>query len=332
MAQFLQNCLTDDDIGGLAMKIAVQRIEITEVGPRDGFQNVKTFIPTEDKVAIIRGLVAAGIRNLELTSFVSPKAIPQLADASLVCREILEQYGDSIRMSALVPNLKGAQSAWEAGIREVNCVVSVTPEHNKANINRTHEESLLEIARMRQALPDIKVRVDLATTFACPFSGWVSPDAVATLAAKVVALGVEEMVLCDTIGVATPDRVHDVAVQMQKAFPNVRFSLHLHDTRGMGLVNTLAGVMAGITTFETSIGGLGGCPFAPGAAGNTATEDMVNMFNDMGIETGVNLEKLLQVVGMVEEKVDAPLSSHLAKAKLYDCFQQIPQNNEKTGE
>ena len=302
------------------MQISTKMIEVVEVGPRDGFQNVKTFIPTQDKVAIIKGLIAAGIRNVELTSFVSPKAIPQLADASLVCREILDQFGDRIRASALVPNLKGAQSAWEAGVREVNCVVSVTPEHNKANINRTHEESLLEIAKMRQALPDMKVRVDLATTFACPFSGWVSPDAVAVLAAKVVALGIKEMVLCDTIGVATPNRVHAVAVRMQREFPDVRFSLHLHDTRGMGLVNTLAGVMAGIASFETSIGGLGGCPFAPGAAGNTATEDMVNMFNDMGIETGVNLEKLLQVVGLVGEKVDAPLSSHLAKAKFYDCF------------
>lgn len=302
------------------MDFSTKAIEVVEVGPRDGFQNVKTFIPTQDKVEIIKSLIEAGIKNVELSSFVSPKAIPQLADAALVCGEILAQYGNQIRVSALVPNLKGAQAAWDAGIREVNCVMSVTPEHNKANINRTHAESLLELARMREGLPDMKVRVDLATTFACPFAGWVSFDAAVDLAAKVAALGITEMVLCDTIGVATPDRVYSVAARMQQTFPSVHFSLHLHDTRGMGLANTLAGMMAGITSFETSVGGLGGCPFAPGAAGNTATEDMVNMLNDMGIETGVNLERLLDAVGKVREKVDAPLSSHMAKSRLFDCL------------
>lgn len=302
------------------MNIAAKRIEITEVGPRDGFQSVKTFIPTEDKIAIIRSLIGSGICSLELTSFVSPKAIPQLADAAAVCRAIVEEYGDKIQASTLVPNLKGAQAAWDAGIREVACVVSVSQSHNKANINRTHEESLAEIAKMKEGLPGMTVRVDLATALACPFEGWVSPDAVSELAAKVTALGIDKLVLADTIGVATPDRVYALAVRMLKDFPQVSFALHLHDTRGMGLVNTLAGIMGGITTFETSVGGLGGCPFAPGAAGNTATEDLVNMMNDMGIETGVNLEKLLQTVNLVGEKVEAPLSSHMAKAKLYECI------------
>jgi hydroxymethylglutaryl-CoA lyase len=305
------------------MELTTKKIEITEVGPRDGFQNVKTFIPTHDKIRIIKGLIESGIKSLELTSFVSPKAIPQLADSTAVCQAILEQYGDCIHASALVPNLKGAQAAWAAGIREVACVVSVTPEHNKANINRTHEESLAEIAKMVAELPAMKVRVDLATALACPFAGWVTPDAVAALAKQVTALGVANLVLADTIGVATPDRVHRLATRMQQEFPDVSFSLHLHDTRGMGLVNTLAGVMAGITRFETSVGGLGGCPFAPGAAGNTATEDMVNMFNDMGIETRVDLERLLATVGLVNKKVDAPLSSHMAKAKLYDCIRGV---------
>lgn len=305
------------------MQIAAKRIEITEVGPRDGFQNVKTFIPTEDKIAIAKGLIDAGVRSIEATSFVSPKAIPQLADSAAVCQAILEQYGDSIQVSALVPNLKGAQSAWNAGVREVACVVSVSPEHNKANINRTHEESLAEIAKMTEALPGMKVRVDLATAFACPFAGWVSPDAVVALAEQIIAYGIDKLVLADTIGVATPDRIYALAVRMKAEFPQVGLSLHLHDTRGMGLVNTLAGVLAGINSFETSVGGLGGCPFAPGAAGNTATEDMVNMFNDMGIETGVNLDKLLQTVSLVGDKVDAPLSSHMAKAKLYDCIRGV---------
>lgn len=295
-------------------------VEITEVGPRDGFQNVKTFIPTADKVAIIEGLIAAGLKKFELTSFVSPKAIPQLADAAEVCRTILAKYGDQIQGSALVPNLRGAQSAWDAGIREVACVISVSASHNRANINRTHDESLADLAKMIESLPGMTVRVDLATAFACPFEGWTSLDAVGILAEKIQKLGVTKIVLADTIGVATPDRVHALSAYMRQRFPKIDLALHLHDTRGMGLSNTLAGLMAGITTFETSIAGLGGCPFAPGAAGNTATEDMVNMLRDMNIATGVSREKLIDVVALVGEKVDAPINSHLAKAKLYECL------------
>jgi hydroxymethylglutaryl-CoA lyase len=296
------------------------KAKITEVGPRDGFQNVKTFIPTADKIAIIEGLIAAGIKDFELTSFVSPKAIPQLADAADVCRAILAKYSDQINSSALVPNLKGAQSAWEAGIHEVACVISVSASHNRANVNRTHEESIADLSKMLESLPEMTVRVDLATAFACPFEGWVQPEVVATLAAKVVQTGIRKMVLADTIGVATPDRVYALSTFMRQKFPDIDFSLHLHDTRGMGLTNTLAGLMAGITTFETSIAGLGGCPFAPGAAGNTATEDMVNMLRDMNISTGVSREKLLDVINLIAEKVDAPVNSHLAKAKLYECL------------
>ena len=295
-------------------------VEITEVGPRDGFQNVKTFIPTADKVAIIEGLIAAGLKKFELTSFVSPKAIPQLADAAEVCRTILAKYGDQIQGSALVPNLRGAQSAWDAGIREVACVISVSASHNRANINRTHDESLADLAKMIESLPGMTVRVDLATAFACPFEGWTPLDAVGILAEKIQKLGVTKIVLADTIGVATPDRVHALSAYMRQRFPKIDLALHLHDTRGMGLSNTLAGLMAGITTFETSIAGLGGCPFAPGAAGNTATEDMVNMLRDMNIATGVSREKLIDVVALVGEKVDAPINSHLAKAKLYECL------------
>ena len=295
-------------------------VEITEVGPRDGFQNVKTFIPTADKVAIIEGLIAAGLKKFELTSFVSPKAIPQLADAAEVCRTILAKYGDQIQGSALVPNLRGAQSAWDAGIREVACVISVSASHNRANINRTHDESLADLAKMIESLPGMTVRVDLATAFACPFEGWTPLDAVGMLAEKIQKLGVTKIVLADTIGVATPDRVHALSAYMRQRFPKIDLALHLHDTRGMGLSNTLAGLMAGITTFETSIAGLGGCPFAPGAAGNTATEDMVNMLRDMNIATGVSREKLIDVVALVGEKVDAPINSHLAKAKLYECL------------
>lgn len=295
-------------------------IKVIEVGPRDGFQNVKTFIPTPDKIELIEALISAGIKDFELTSFVSPKAIPQLADAGEVCRNIIGKYGDRINGSALVPNLKGAQAAWEAGIREVACVISVSPSHNRANINRTHEESLSDLAKMLDSLPEMTVRVDLATAFACPFEGWISVESVASLMERIHQLGIRKIVLADTIGVATPDRVHALSNYMRQQYPDTQFALHLHDTRGMGLSNTLAGMMAGITSFETSIAGLGGCPFAPGAAGNTATEDMVNMLHDMKISTGISREKLIDVVGMIAVKVDAPVNSHLAKAKLYKCL------------
>lgn len=297
-----------------------KQITITEVGPRDGFQNIKTFIPTADKIAIIEALFEAGIRHFELTSFVSPKAIPQLADAAEVCKSILAKYGDKIHASALVPNLRGAQSAMDAGIRETACVISVSPSHNKANINRTHDESVSDLAKMLESLPNMTVRVDLATAFACPFEGWVHIDAVSALAKRIYDVGVRKIVLADTIGVATPDRIYALSSHMCRQYPDVDFALHIHDTRGMGLSNTLAGMMAGITTFETSIAGLGGCPFAPGAAGNTATEDLVNMLRDMSITTGASLEKLVEVVQIVGKKVDAPINSHLSKARLYDCL------------
>ena len=295
-------------------------VTVAEVGPRDGFQNVKTFIPTADKIAIIEGLIAAGIKDFELTSFVSPKAIPQLADAGDICRTILAKYAGQIHPSVLVPNLKGAQAAWEAGIREVACVISVSAAHNRANINRTHEESIADLAKMIDFLPDMKIRVDLATSFACPFDGWIKEESVKALADKVHQLGVRKIVLCDTIGVATPDRVYSLSAYMRQQFADIEFSLHLHDTRGMGMANTLAGLMAGITRFEVSIAGLGGCPFAPGAAGNTATEDLVNMLSDMNITTGVSRKKIITVTNLVAEKVDAPINSHLAKAKLYECL------------
>ena len=296
------------------------QVTINEVGPRDGFQNVAVFIPTGEKIAIVEQLIDAGLKNFELTSFVSPKAIPQLADAAELCRTILEKHGDKINASALIPNLKGAQSAWEAGIREIACVISVSVSHNKANINRTHEESLAELAKIVDSLPGMKVRVDLATAFACPFEGWTSVDSVYALTEKVARLGVKDIVLADTIGVATPNRVSRLSVGIRQAFPALNFGLHIHDTRGMGLANTLSGLMAGITTYETSIAGLGGCPFAPGAAGNTATEDLVNMLSGMNIATGVDLEKLIAVVGLVNQKVDAKTNSHMSQSKLYESL------------
>ncbi len=296
------------------------KVNIIEVGPRDGFQNVAEFIPTQDKLAIIHSLFDAGVSHMELTSFVSPRAIPQLADAGEICRAVVDTYGDSVKIHVLVPNLKGAQSAFDAGVREAVCVMSVSEAHNKANINRTHEQSLQELGQMLEALPDMKIRVALATSFACPFEGWIAAEKVLHFTDTVWNMGAQGVVLCDTIGVATPDRVYKLSALARQKFPGLDFSLHLHDTRGMGLANIIAGLEAGITTFEASVGGLGGCPFAPGAAGNTATEDVVNMLGDMGINTGIDLDKYLAAVKLTEQKIKAPLTGHMGQAKIYDCL------------
>lgn len=301
------------------MSTAGKKIQIIDVGPRDGFQNVKTFIDTEEKLAIIHKLYQAGIRSMEITSFVSPKAIPQMADAKDVAKAVVERYPD-LRAIALVPNLRGAQNAWESGIREVACVISASEAHNKANINRTIEESLSGLAEIIKAYPEMKVRLDVATAFGCPFSGEVPEDDVLCLIEKALALGISGVTLCDTIGVANPVQVKSLLKKVTSRYPQLDLALHFHNTRGMGLANIFAAVEEGIEKFETSVGGLGGCPFAPGSEGNTATEDTVHMIQKMGCETGIDQTKLLQAVQYTAEHVEAPLTGKLLGVYTSSCM------------
>ncbi|MDR3591616.1 MAG: hydroxymethylglutaryl-CoA lyase [Negativicutes bacterium] len=299
--------------------ILPSKVDVVEVGPRDGFQNIKTAIPTPVKHKVIEAMVAAGVRVMEVTSFVHPKAIPQMADAAEVAAKSVQNYqGKDFWPIALVPNLTGAKNAWAAGIREVTYVISASEKHNLANINRTREQSLNELAAIMAEVPGLKVRLAAATAFGCPFLGRVDNDLVFSLADAALQVGVKSVVLCDTIGVADPKQVFQLARAFKTVYPEVPVGLHLHDTRGMGLANTLAGLEAGVTTFETSIGGLGGCPFAPGAAGNTATEDMVNMFHAMGIETGIDLDKYLAAVRIVREEIQKDITGHMASACKYE--------------
>lgn len=294
-------------------------VEVIEVGPRDGFQNIKTHIPTKIKLAVIDQMIASGIRKIEITSFVHPKAIPQMADASEVVQAVFNKYQDKdIAVMALIPNLTGAKNASKYGIKEVAYVISASEKHNLANINRTREQSLSELTNIIDQLPDLNIRLDVATAFGCPFAGKVDNNLVLSLIDEGIKLGVSTIVLCDTIGIANPRQVYELVKTVKMAYPAMPIGLHLHDTRGMGLANTLAGLQAGVTMFETSIGGLGGCPFAPGAAGNTATEDMVNMLKDMDIETGINLEKYLEAVRFVRKEVQLDLSGHMASACMYE--------------
>ena len=290
-----------------------QRIRVVEVGPRDGFQNIKTFIPTETKYAIIADMFAAGVSEMEFTSFVSPRAIPQMADAWELAVRVVKEYGAGKRLIALVPNLRGAQTALECGVGTVSYVISASERHNMENVRKTPAESLADLKQLRREMPELKVRLDIGTAFGCPFLGAISEDSVMALAKEGVQAGVCEVVLCDTIGIGNPSQVRRLSERAIRELP-VPVGLHLHDTRGLGLANTLAGMLAGVTLFETSLAGLGGCPFAPGAAGNTATEDLLNMLAAMGLETGVELGDFLDAVKMVVEQVEPTAGGHVFKA------------------
>lgn len=295
-----------------------QTVEVYEVGPRDGFQNLRDYIPLEEKLRIIDGIIQAGVRHVQVTSFVSPKAIPQMKGAREVAETCLSRYHD-VDFLALVPNLRGAQLAWESGIRRVSYVVSLSESHNKANINRTHEESLAELRKIREDNPDLHVCLDLATTFGCPFEGKLPVEAAVEFVVPYVEL-VQEIDLCDTIGVANPRQVRETIRAMQAAYPQMPLQVHIHDTRNMGMVNTLAAIECGVTAVQSTLGGLGGCPFAPGASGNLATEDLVYMLNDMGYDTGIDFEKLLAASRYQREVIhDGIFSGHQMNIGASSC-------------
>ena len=298
-------------------------VEIVEVAPRDGLQNLTQMIPAETKKELLRRLAEAGVKEMEVTSFVHPKAIPQMADASEIASyAVKEAKTFGIHPFALVPNLRGAQSAWEAGLREVNYVISVSVSHNKANINRTHEQSIEELANIRAALPGMKINVALATVFGCPFEGEVTADQTIALIEQVQKYQIGIVTLSDTIGVATPLQVQEVITKVQSKFPDLKLGVHFHDTHGRALLNVWTALSFGVTRIETAGGGLGGCPFAPGAAGNLATEDLLSLLMrsgiETGIETGIDFTKYLTVVAWIRENIEPNLLSHLSKSRSYE--------------
>ena len=291
-------------------------VRIAEVGPRDGLQNLPNFIPTEKKIELIEKLILSGIKEIELTSFVHPKSIPQMADASEVASSIVKKYGEdkSFRFYALVPNVRGAENAVKSGLEMVCVVISASEAHNKANINRSIEESINGLSEIINAFPELIVRLDVGTALGCPFEGDISIDKVVSLIDAGLEIGVKELTICDTIGIGNPFQTEKLVNTLMQKYSKIPMSLHLHDTRGMGLANVLTGMQCGIDVFETSIGGLGGCPFAPGAAGNTATEDTVNMLSEMGIETGIDHNKLYEAVYYVRDNIKNDLiSSHMVR-------------------
>lgn len=287
------------------------KINIYEVGPRDGFQSLKCeMVPTEEKVKIIGQLIEAGVKHMEHTSFVSPKAIPQLADSKDVTKYVLENF-PGIDFFPLVPNLRGATNAYEQGLRKICYVASLSKSHNKANINRTHEESLAAFKEIRSTYPDMEIVMDMATTFGCPFEGkYTDTDRAIEFLKGYVDSGLKTVDLCDTIGIADPAQVQDFIGAIQKAYPDLELMVHFHDTRGLGMANTLTAIRMGVVNVQSTLGGLGGCPFAPGASGNLATEDVVWMLNEMGYDTGVKFESIVKAAKMQVSEIPGTYSGH----------------------
>ncbi|HLO10682.1 MAG TPA: hydroxymethylglutaryl-CoA lyase [Pseudoneobacillus sp.] len=275
-----------------------KKVTIIEVGPRDGLQNEKSFVPTEVKKQFIRSLKSAGIKEMELTSFVSPKWVPQMSDAFEIVGDCLDQ---NTRNIVLAPNQRGVDRVLETDCKAVAVFVGVSNTFNKKNINKTTAESLEELKPIIKNLKEqhFFVRACISTAFYCPYEGKIDENAVIQLCSEFVAAGVDELSVADTIGMAAPNESFSLFSKLKVAFPNTLLNAHFHDTRKMALTNILAALQAGIDRFDTSAGGLGGCPFAPGATGNVATEDVVYMLDRMGIETGINLSELLKAVDVV---------------------------------
>ena len=289
-------------------------VSIREVGPRDGFQMERDFIPTDTKIAIVNALASAGIRLFEATSFVSPKAIPQLRDAADVVAGINRVEG--LEVGALVPNVRGAENAALAGVDEMVLLVSASESHNKSNVNQTIEDSLVGFETVAKIASEARIalRCSMSVAFGCPFEGDVDPENVTRVVQRMMALGINRISLCDTTGMATPPIVRRTCQFVMDKYPDLELSLHFHNTRGLGLVNVYEALNMGLNIFESSVAGLGGCPFAPGATGNICTEDLVYLMDELGLETGINLVELIKVAKRVEEVVGRKLPGQVIKA------------------
>ena len=297
-----------------------RNVKFIEVGPRDGFQSVKgDMIPTQLKLEVIRRMLDAGGGHMEFTSFVSPKAIPQLADSAEVTQTLLAEYPGA-DLFALVPNLRGARRAYELGLRKVCYVVSLSASHNKANINRTHQQSLVAYREIRESCPELEIVLDLATAFGCPFEGkYREPGVAVDFLRDYIEVGLTTCCLCDTIGIADPAQVRGLLSALKAAYPALSLEVHFHDTRGLGVLNTCAALEAGVSGVQAALGGLGGCPFAPGASGNTASEDLIYLLDQLGVETGVDLAKRRATAKYQRERVPGSYSGHHININAPQC-------------
>ena len=292
----------------------VKKVKITEVGPRDGFQSEKTILKTEDKIDVINNLIESGFPRIEVSSFVSPKAIPQLADAEIILNKV--KRNQNTTLAALVPNTRGALRAVEAKLDEIVVFLSASESHNKKNVNRSVQESLLgfkEIADIA-GKNNIPIQGDIATAFGCPFEGNVSSKKLADISKEYKLMGFKGVTLGDTTGMATPPVVTDAINAIRDNVPDFEITLHFHNTRGVGLANVMTGLNLGISDYESCFGGMGGCPFAPNATGNICSEDLIYLLHEMGIETGIDLDQLIIIAKKVETLVGHRLPGQVMRA------------------
>jgi hydroxymethylglutaryl-CoA lyase len=300
------------------MNIAALRgrhVTVVEVAPRDGLQNERATVTTADKISLVDRLSAAGCPVIEVTAFVNPKRVPQMGDAADVVAGITRTPGT--RYTALVPNLAGLDRAAAAGLTEIAIFAASSESFSRANINHGIEESLAGYAIVceKARANGMRVRGYLSTAFGCPYEGAVPPEKVAELADRLLSMGVFQVAVSDTIGIAHPAQVASVLEVVGGKVPLARIALHLHDTRGTALANVLSALSLGVATFDASAGGLGGCPYAPGAAGNLATDDLIYMLDGLGIETGISLERLSDASRFIETRLGHPLPSRYARAE-----------------
>ena len=293
-------------------------VTIIEVGPRDGLQNEKNEVSTENKLEFIHALQASGIQEMEITSFVSPKWVPQMSDAA----DIVERVHKQGRQLVLTPNSKGIERALQVGAKSVAVFVGVSNSFNMKNINKTTAQSMEEL---KPLITNLKqqgyfVRACISTAFHCPYEGRIAVEDTLSLCKEFATLGVDELSVADTIGMANPQESHALFSLLLREIPDVLMTAHFHDTRKMGLANIYATLLTGVSRFDTSAGGLGGCPFAPGATGNVATEDVVNMLHTMGVHTGIDLNLLCKAVTIIAPCVSRPIDTGMFR--LYQIQQQ----------
>ncbi len=310
--------------------LADTRIQVNDVGVRDGFQIEKSIIPTETKISIIDQLTATGLAKVEATSFVHPKFVPNMADAETVLREIVRR--DGVMITAITPNIKGMERAVKSHtsggvIDEMNLFMSASETHNMANVKRTTAESLADFAVMVPMAKAVGIRLNgcVSTSFGCPFEGAIAEDRVMMFAERYLELGFDGITFADTTGMANPRQVERMMNVAAKKFVGAEVTLHFHNTRGMGLANVVAGIAAGVRRYDSSIAGLGGCPFAPGATGNICTEDLVNMLDDMGLTSGVDLDRLLAIAVKIPAIVGHDVPGQVMKAGKTMHLHAIPE-------
>ena len=294
-----------------------ESIKIIEVGLRDGLQNESTILTTEDKLDLIKSLIDSGISNIEVTSFVHPKLVPQLADAELLLEKI--PWNKNISYSALIPNLKGFERSQNTNLKEITIIISASESHNKSNVNCSISESLERLEKVCRIAKSkgTKIRGEIAVSFGCPFEGEILPNHIVSIVKDLYEMGSSEVVLADTIGVANPRQVYNIFTSIKSILPELSLAAHFHDTNKTALANITAAIWADVRIFDSSIGGLGGCPFAPGATGNVATENLVYMMDKMNINTGIDIKKLIRSVQLVEKlfKKNIKLIPELKKIK-----------------